>query len=102
MVPKAPQMDLFGFEPPPDDSTREVEPADATDELKSLAAGLPSGLRLGGSTWSFPGWQGLVYAHKESSARLAKAGLHAYAQHPLLRMVGVDRTFYGPMSTEAF
>ena len=35
-----------------------------------------------------------------SEAVLAKNGLSAYAQHPLLRCVGIDRSFYRPL-TEA-
>ena len=29
-------------------------------------------------------------------------GLAAYAKHPLMRMVGVDRTFYGPVDRATF
>jgi uncharacterized protein YecE (DUF72 family) len=29
---------------------------------------------------------------------LAKNGLSAYAQHPLLRCVGIDRSFYRPLT----
>jgi len=33
---------------------------------------------------------------------LAREGLPAYARHPLLRTVGVDRTFYGPVPADTF
>ena len=33
---------------------------------------------------------------------LARRGLAAYAAHPLLRTVGIDRTFYAPISEAAF
>ncbi len=76
----------------------ELRPAAVSDELSQLAARLPQQLRLGTSSWSFPGWQGLVYAgHALDEARLARQGLAAYAQHPLLRAVGVDRSFYAPV-----
>lgn len=55
-------------------------------------------LWLGTSSWSFPGWAGLVYADAAPEARLARDGLEAYAQHPLLNGVGLDRTFYAPLS----
>ncbi len=69
------------------------------DELVRLAGRVPSGLRLGTSSWSFPGWHGIVWADEASSATLARRGLPAYARHPLLRAVGVDRTFYAPVET---
>jgi uncharacterized protein YecE (DUF72 family) len=66
-------------------------------EVVALAAGLPAGTYLGGSTWSFPGWAGLVYDRAHPAARLARHGLAAYARHPLLRAVGIDRTHYRPL-----
>ena len=53
-------------------------------------------IRFGTSTWTFPGWKGLVYADGRKQ-ELIKGGLAAYAKHPLLRTVGVDRSFYGPV-----
>jgi uncharacterized protein YecE (DUF72 family) len=41
-----------------------------------------------------------VYAGKHPPARLAQHGLPAYARHPLLRCVGVDRSHYQPMPVE--
>jgi uncharacterized protein YecE (DUF72 family) len=66
-------------------------------EVAELAGRLPAGLFLGGSTWSFPGWAGLVYDRPYTAARLARHGLAAYARHPLLRAVGIDRTHYRPL-----
>ncbi|HEY6323978.1 MAG TPA: hypothetical protein VJA16_20740, partial [Thermoanaerobaculia bacterium] len=51
-------------------------------EVVALAARLPAGIHLGGSTWSFPGWAGLVYDRAHPAARLARHGLAAYARHP--------------------
>ncbi len=53
---------------------------------------------MGTSSWSFPGWRGVVYAGEHSRERLSRAGLRAYAAHPLLRAVGLDRTFYAPLA----
>lgn len=74
-----------------------VGPASVAPEVAALAARLPAGLRLGTSSWSFPGWQGLVYDRPASEQELARTGLAAYAQHPLLRAVGVDRSYYQPL-----
>lgn len=68
------------------------------DDLHTLARSLPSLLHLGTSSWSFAGWAGLVYGGEFSETKLAREGLHAYAQHPLLRAVGIDRTFYAPIA----
>jgi uncharacterized protein YecE (DUF72 family) len=67
-----------------------------------LAARLPAGVRLGTSSWSFPGWDGLVYAGRVAADRLSREGLVAYARHPLLRAAGIDRTFYAPLDAAGF
>jgi uncharacterized protein YecE (DUF72 family) len=93
------QFELFGrpsTEPDP------VAPAAPNPELVALAERLPAGLRFGTSSWAFPGWAGLVYARRVSEPLLAREGLGAYAKHPLLRTVGVDRTFYAPLTAEDF
>jgi uncharacterized protein YecE (DUF72 family) len=54
-------------------------------------------VRFGTSTWSFPGWQGLVYGGDYDETKLSREGLSAYAHHPLLRSVGVDRSYYRPL-----
>lgn len=86
-----------------DDSQDELFPAltsaPVAPQLESLARQLPRGVRLGTSTWSFPGWRGLVYDAEYDETVLARIGLVAYAAHPLLRAVGVDRSFYAPLSS---
>lgn len=67
------------------------------DEASRIAARLPSEVRFGTSSWSFPGWQGLVYRRRSSSTLLAREGLREYARHPLLSTVGIDRSYYGPI-----
>lgn len=79
----------------------EVLPLPSDETTHALAARLNPRIRLGASTWSYPGWAGIVWdAGPYSEAGLAKNGLPAYAQHPLLRCVGIDRSFYRPL-TEA-
>jgi len=60
---------------------------------------LPAEIRLGTSSWFFPGWRGLVYDGVHPQTALSKKGLGAYAQIPLLRTVSLDRTFYAPITT---
>lgn len=85
------QLDLFGEAPPPRLWPR------VTDSDRALAAALPSYVRLGTSTWTFPGWKGILYEGSPSQDELVRSGLHAYAQHPLFRTVGIDRSYYGPL-----
>jgi len=70
--------------------------------LIELAGALPSALRLGTSSWTYPGWIGLVWDREYPDAQLARHGLAAYAQHPLFRTVSLDRSFYRPLSAAQF
>ena len=96
------QLDLFGAPPPRKGRREPVGPAAAGDALRATAAALPPNIRLGTSSWAFPGWAGLVYDRKATATELSNGGLGAYAAHPLLRAVGVDRSFYGPVSAAEF
>jgi uncharacterized protein YecE (DUF72 family) len=89
--------DMFGG-PPPD--AQVVRPAVPSPELLRVAKRLPKNLHLGTSSLSFPGWAGIVYAEQYRVAVLARHGLRAYAQHPLLNALNVDSTFYRPPSVE--
>jgi len=70
------------------------------ERYRVLAASLPPEFRMGTSSWSFPGWLGIVYARKRATSMLAREGLHEYVQHPLLRTVGIDRSYYAPVPEE--
>lgn len=103
------QFDLFG-EPvdkasePPETKSRKaaVHAAPASAESTDIAPRLPPGIYFGTSSWSYPGWDGLVYAGSFSTQKLARDGLSAYAQHPLFRSVGIDRTFYAPIEEREY
>ncbi len=69
-----------------------------TDEDRTLAAELPPWLRLGTSSWSFPGWAGVLYDRGASQQLLSREGLRPYAENPLFRTVGVDRSHYRPLT----
>jgi uncharacterized protein YecE (DUF72 family) len=96
------QLSLFGQDPGGQKRRGRVaswpSPGSALEQryerFRVLAAGLPPNLHMGTSSWSFPGWQGIVYARKRAASVLAKDGLREYAQHPLLRTVGIDRSYY--------
>ena len=95
------QLSLFG-EPEPPSNSRTVGAAVVPEDVQAVAGALPGNIRLGTSSWSFPGWEGLVYDREASKAHLARRGLGAYAKHPLLRTVGIDRTFYAPIPASEF
>ena len=100
--------DAFDPEPAParGRAPQPVRPMPVDRALAELAERLPAGVRLGTSSWSFPGWTGLVYAPRdgrpETEQRLARDGLSAYAAHPLFRTVSLDRTFYAPLAAPEF
>jgi uncharacterized protein YecE (DUF72 family) len=101
LVPAQAQDLLFSeLDSPPREAA--VQPQDADEALHALARQLPPRIHLGTSSWSFPGWRGLVWAGAHSEAILAREGLQAYARHPLLRTVSIDRSFYRPMTAAQY
>ena len=77
---------------------REVVPAELSPEVLAVAHALPPQVHLGTSSWSFPGWNGIVYGDDYSNSKLSRDGLTAYGAHPLLRTVSIDRSFYAPLT----
>jgi len=90
------------FEQPGAPGRRKPAPGEVRPSWDSpllQAPALPAEIRLGTSSWFFPGWRGLVYEGIHPQTALSKNGLAAYAQIPLLRTVSLDRTFYAPITT---
>ncbi|HET9025487.1 MAG TPA: DUF72 domain-containing protein, partial [Burkholderiaceae bacterium] len=100
--PASPSDSLFEDDPvpgtPPSSQAGSVAPAWLDESLFRLGRQLPGSVYLGTSSWSFPGWQDIVYSRQHTEAQLARHGLAAYAQHPVLRTVGIDRSFYQPLA----
>lgn len=105
------QIGLFGGEPAPAAPTRarpgpDAAPPGPAQPLlappASLGAARRARLHLGTSSWSFAGWAGLVYDAPASESTLSRHGLAAYARHPLLSAVGIDRGFYAPLETAQY
>ena len=105
-----PQFDLFGapinngvlVKPTAIKRSTQVLPATPSAAAITAAQALPTAIHLGTSSWSFSGWDGLVYSAAYAEAKLARDGLNAYAQHPLFRTVGIDRTFYAPIAEQDY
>lgn len=91
------QLRLFSV--PPASGSVAIEPI-VSDEDRETAARLPAFVRFGTSSWSFPGWANIVYRSEHTEAELARSGLTAYAQQPLLRAVSLDRSYYAPLREE--
>lgn len=104
------QDDLFGpvegqpAQPPRATTVRAsaVQAAAHPPELFALRQQLPAQLRMGVSTWSYPGWADIVWNGVYDASVLARKGLAALSAHPLMRTVCVDRTFWRPLSTEQY
>lgn len=66
--------------------------------VAALADALPPTIRFGTSSWTYPGWTGLVYADHYPATGASARMLGEYAQWPLFRTVGIDSFFYRPPS----
>jgi uncharacterized protein YecE (DUF72 family) len=102
MPAKRAQAELFSNPEEAASSRPSVGPARVHEEIAALAARLPAQIFLGTSSWYFPGWKDLVWDRAPDQKTLAREGLRAYAQHPLLRTVGIDRTYYAPLPVSEF
>jgi uncharacterized protein YecE (DUF72 family) len=89
-----------------DDEARPVQPAAALPAWLELAdrlcARFGNRLHLGTSSWHFAGWHGWVWDRAYPEAMLSRHGLPAYAMHPLLRAVSLDRAFYRPLAAAEY
>lgn len=65
---------------------------------RELADRLPARIHLGPSSWTFTGWEGIVYPRGVTREALVERGLSLIAQNPLMRTVGIDRSHYAPLS----
>ncbi|WP_027802787.1 DUF72 domain-containing protein [Paraburkholderia dilworthii] len=81
---------------------REILAAPPSPDVLALAAQLPPQVHLGTSTWSFPGWNGIVYGDEYSNSKLSRDGLTAYGAHPLLKTVSIDRSFYQALTVTEY
>jgi uncharacterized protein YecE (DUF72 family) len=89
------QLGLEGM----DDRAGGVEPAEPLPPRETLAAWrarIPAHIHFGTSTWTYPGWRGLVYAREYAERGAAGRMLAEYARFPLFTTVGIDSSFYGP------
>lgn len=101
-VPPAASAAPGGRKPAPRKAVGAVQLAPQALQWQTLADQLPQGLRMGVSTWSYPGWEGLIWDGAYDKSVLAKKGLEAYGRHPLMRTVCVDRSFWRPLTASQY
>ena len=68
------------------------------EAIAALAANVPPLIRFGTSSWTYPGWKGLVYQRDYPATGAVAKQLAEYARWPLFRTVGIDSFFYRPPS----
>lgn len=68
------------------------------DAVATLAARLPPEVLFGTSSWTYPGWTGLIYERPYPATGAVAKQLGEYARWPLFRTVGIDSFFYRPPS----
>ncbi|HEY3934841.1 MAG TPA: DUF72 domain-containing protein [Gemmatimonadales bacterium] len=64
--------------------------------IEALAARLPPEVLFGTSSWTYPGWKGLIYRRDYPATGAGARQLEEYAHWPLARTVGIDSFFYAP------
>lgn len=72
------------------------DPNPTPEAIRDLAEAVPAGVRFGSSSWTYPGWKGLVYSRDYPAAGASAKMLAEYARFPLFTTVGIDSAFYGP------
>ena len=68
------------------------------EELRTLREAIPPAIHFGTSSWNYEGWKGLVYHRKYPKSGAVTKMLAEYAEFPLFSTVGIDASFYRPLS----
>ena len=94
------QLGLFDLGRPAGSEPPVAAPPADLDRDRELASRIPECIRFGPSTWTFPGWAGIVYPSGIDKATLVRRGLSLASRHPLFRTVGIDRSYYAPLGDD--
>ncbi len=70
------------------------------EAIERLAESVPPLIHFGTSSWTYPGWTGLVYQRDYPATGASAAMLEEYARWPLFRTAGIDSFFYRPASAK--
>lgn len=91
------QLGLFGEPAKRALGDKALPPLLDTSADERLVDRLPASILLGPSTWTFRGWEGIVYPSGITHDDLLDHGLGLAARFPLFRTVGIDRSYYAPI-----
>ncbi len=58
-------------------------------------------MRFGTSSWTYPGWKGLIYQRDYPATGAGAEMLGEYARYPLFGTVGIDSSFYTPLTEKS-
>ncbi len=72
------------------------------EELRTLREQIPPLVHFGTSSWNYEGWRGLVYHRKYPKSGAVTKMLAEYAEFPLFTTVGIDASFYRPLSANTY
>jgi uncharacterized protein YecE (DUF72 family) len=72
----------------------------AAEHIADLASAIPDSVHFGTSSWTYPGWSGLIYQREYPKTGASARMLGEYASWPLFRTVGIDSFFYRPASAK--
>lgn len=65
----------------------------------NLEISSPELIKFGTSSWTYPDWKGSIYKNTYSSEKdFRQNSLREYCSWPIFRTVGIDSSFYGPLS----
>jgi uncharacterized protein YecE (DUF72 family) len=68
----------------------------AAERIAALASQVSPLVQFGTSSWTYPGWKGLIYQRDYPATGAVARQLAEYARWPLFRTVGIDSFFYRP------
>ena len=71
-------LDALFDDGPPAEAPIAPQPPDGA--LRDLAARLPRTMRLGTSTWNFPGWRGIIWSRGSGLTGLAETRTDVFRQ----------------------
>ena len=78
------------------DGPSPASPLPPTEQLEAWRERISPFVHFGTSTWTYPGWAGLVYSRRYPEPGASASMLAEYAKFPLFSTVGIDSSFYGP------
>lgn len=90
------QLEFDGQDRAEPEAITPASPLPPREQLLAWRERIPPLVHFGTSTWTYPGWAGLVYSKRYPEQGASAKMLAEYARFPLFTTVGIDSSFYGP------